>query len=94
MWLGNTNNNTTTIYIGAGSDSGPILTKVLTAPGNTTFSKTFQLLNAYEPTDVNMDGKVIYIGTGADTGPILSAVLTHPLNTTFSKTYQINQQLP
>ena len=53
-------------YQGGSADTGPILIKVITDPGNGAVSYNYDNSFGYETMDINMDGKTKYQGSGND----------------------------
>ncbi|MCB0158828.1 MAG: hypothetical protein KDD83_11910, partial [Caldilineaceae bacterium] len=81
------------IRSGSGNDIDPLVTVVLSAPGNTT-GVTNYIVNGYGNSDVNMDGRTIAAGGGNDINFIINNVLDHPGNGLGNANYIINEQLP
>lgn len=76
---GNTNNNTSVMYTGAGNDRDPILALLGGLPNN--------VITGYYLEDVTMDGLVKYTGAGNDRDPILVELSGNPNGV-------LTQQLP
>ncbi|MEL7534552.1 MAG: hypothetical protein AAFN10_24815, partial [Bacteroidota bacterium] len=93
LWAGDVNGDGQLIFQGADNDSGMIFIDVLTATGNSAFSRNY-ILNGYHDSDTNLDGQVIFQGAGSDVNPLFINVLSHPQNSSFSRNYVISQQLP
>ena len=66
LWAGNANADTKVKYQGGSADTGPILIKVITDPGNGAVSYNYDNSFGYETMDINMDGKTKYQGSGND----------------------------
>jgi len=67
MWAGNVNGDLSLLYVGAGNDRDPILSRI----GGSVPTAT---ATGYWREDVNMDGMVIYVGSGNDRDPILTNI--------------------
>ena len=93
LWAGDTNNSSTIIISGPGSDSNVILGAILVSPDNKLVNTAFRLVGYYA-TDLNMDGAAVYTGPQNDTNVLLGNVLLHPGNLTFSSNYIIQGSLP
>lgn len=93
LWAGNTNADDRLIAQGPATDSGSILSNVLMAADNGTYTTNYKLVG-YQATDTNMDGLTIFAGPSNDVDLLLGNVLLHPVNSTFSANYIVRQQLP
>jgi hypothetical protein len=93
LWGGDATGNGRLVASGGSTDVNPVTSAVLTAPGNPTFSGTYQLLG-YNIRDLNLDGKTVFAGAASDVNIITSNILTHPSNASSSPTFQVVVQLP
>ncbi|MEL6653094.1 MAG: hemagglutinin protein, partial [Bacteroidota bacterium] len=93
LWAGDANGDGQIIFQGGGSETTEIFVKILTAPANGSFSRSF-VLSAYELADANLSGDVVFQGGAADVSLVFINVLTHPDNTTFSRSFVITAKLP
>lgn len=77
------------VAVGVGNDSNPLLSGVLTAPGNTELNANYQQ-SGYLVTDFNLDGKVLYAGPLNDVGFLVTNVLLHPNNIGFAANFIVS----
>lgn len=86
LWSGDLNQDKKIIANGVGSDTTMLLTAVLSASANTTFSTSYRL-KGYAATDLNLDGDTLAAGPSNDRNLIYSNILTYPTNTSFAGNY-------
>lgn len=95
LWSGDANGDRKVKYQGSSNDPNTVLSQVLSFPGNSTGSYTYDNAIGYFSGDVNMDRKVKYAGSTNDVNIIFANVINYPPNTSGSYTYNnFIEQLP
>ena len=94
MWAGDANGDGQVNFQGVPSDASELFLQVLSAAGNTSFSRNY-LLSGYDNSDLNLDGMTVFQGAQSDNTLIFLNILSHPGNaSTFQRNYVVQGTIP